>query len=85
MEGTVTLSLNRYLHAHVDLLLRRPRGIDPSSGLPTTSTYRLQAHRRMRSGELHYIDHPAMGILILVTPFQPNPPDSDSQGSDPST
>ncbi|MFC6635564.1 CsiV family protein [Microbulbifer taiwanensis] len=26
----------------------------------------LQAERRMRSGELHYIDHPAFGILIEV-------------------
>ncbi|MCX2794456.1 peptidoglycan binding protein CsiV [Microbulbifer thermotolerans] len=26
----------------------------------------LQAERRMRSGELHYIDHPAFGVLIEV-------------------
>lgn len=29
----------------------------------------LQQSRRMRSKELHYIDHPAMGLLIVVTPI----------------
>ncbi|GIX22493.1 MAG: hypothetical protein KatS3mg121_1276 [Gammaproteobacteria bacterium] len=27
---------------------------------------RIQAHRRLRSGELHYLDHPFLGVLILV-------------------
>jgi hypothetical protein len=30
----------------------------------------MQASRRMRSGELHYIDHPLMGVLIKVTPVK---------------
>lgn len=28
----------------------------------------LQQKRRLRSGELHYIDHPKLGILIKITP-----------------
>lgn len=31
----------------------------------------LRQSRRMRSGELHYIDHPLMGILVRVTPYEP--------------
>jgi hypothetical protein len=30
----------------------------------------LRAQRRMRSKELHYIDHPLMGLLILITPIE---------------
>lgn len=30
----------------------------------------LRQHRRMRSKELHYIDHPLMGILLFITPIQ---------------
>lgn len=30
--------------------------------------YRLQESRRMRSKELHYLDHPVYGILALITP-----------------
>ena len=25
--------------------------------------------RRMRSGELHYVDHPRIGALVRITPF----------------
>lgn len=33
--------------------------------------YFMHQSRRMRSGELHYLDHPLFGMLIKVTPFQP--------------
>lgn len=29
----------------------------------------LRQHRRMRSRELHYIDHPMMGMLVYLTPL----------------
>ncbi len=32
-----------------------------------TQTVVLQEQRRMRSGELHYFDHPKMGLLVLVS------------------
>ncbi len=37
-----------------------------------TQTVVLQEQRRLRSGELHYFDHPLFGLLVLVTPV-PNP------------
>jgi hypothetical protein len=33
----------------------------------------LQQSRRMRGGELHYIDHPMLGLLIKVTRYQFEP------------
>lgn len=30
----------------------------------------LKQKRRMRSNELHYIDHPRLGILIKITPYE---------------
>lgn len=32
--------------------------------------YPMQNHRRMRSKELHYIDHPLVGILIQINPVE---------------
>jgi len=64
VKGTVKVSVNRYLHVDLDLLLSSPSGF--GSGL-----YRMQAHRRMRSGELHYLDHPVMGALIKIIPYEP--------------
>ncbi len=83
LEGTLEVSVSRFLHVNLDLLLRRTTPAGPSStpalvraddgGLPqypVSSTdgyvYRMQAHRRMRSGEVHYIDHPLMGVLLRI-------------------
>lgn len=30
----------------------------------------LRTHRRMRSNELHYLDHPLMGILVFITSLE---------------
>lgn len=35
--------------------------------------FHMEASREMRSTEFHYIDHPAMGIVILVEPYEPPP------------
>jgi len=29
--------------------------------------------RDMRSNEFHYLDHPAVGIVVLVKPYTPPP------------
>jgi hypothetical protein len=68
MEGIITLIRNHYVHARFDLLLRRPGTATDPQGM---RIFRLQASRRLRSGELHYIDHPAMGILIKITRVGP--------------
>ena len=31
----------------------------------------MRQHRRMRSTELHYIDHPMFGVLIRIDPYNP--------------
>ena len=35
--------------------------------------FHMEQSREMRSTEFHYIDHPAMGIIILVEPYEPPP------------
>lgn len=37
---------------------------------PANDIYILQNHRRMRSKELHYIDHPLVGVLIQINPVE---------------
>jgi hypothetical protein len=80
MEGTITLDRARFVHCHVDLLLRRPAA--PGS-VPALRVYRLRADRRLQMGELQYIDHAAMGLLIKLARVGPasrdEPPDSGSE------
>jgi hypothetical protein len=78
--GTIRLSLTRFLHVKLDLsyadaqpartaLAPQP---DALAELPVAPRYHLSAERTMRSGELHYFDHPAFGVLIKVTPVKPD-------------
>lgn len=126
LEGSITLSVSRYLHLHTRLwftefepnygqppgawpeLPRRPDAPQPDTAgrdgaaplwadewqsptgnawdmsLNTTSSLpdfleedylprrivTLNQQRRMRSEELHYLDHPIIGLLIRVTPYE---------------
>jgi len=38
--------------------------------IPFNEIYPMNSHRRMRSKELHYIDHPLVGILIQINPVK---------------
>ena len=65
------LSLNAVrntLQVDVDLLYSRPAGGGATAPGMAPARFRLVSERRMRSGELHYIDHPLFGVLILLTP-----------------
>lgn len=78
LDGTVKVVLGRYLHVFTDLVYRRP--VDKNTGAePVTDVsgndrvladFPLKIHRKMRSKELHYIDHPLFGILVEIRPAQ---------------
>ena len=67
--GTVTVSLGRFLELAVDLLYNRPSSDETASLGAAPTRFRLVSERRMRSGELHYIDHPLFGVLIRIAPL----------------
>jgi len=84
-EGKITISLSRYLHTYTDLILRRPRlSVDPvlnnaplqayatanAADTRILNNHRIKEHRRMRSKNLHYLDHPEFAMLILITPYK---------------
>lgn len=77
LEGLITVELGRYLHINFDLKYKRD--LAPVQGVMSTSSlntykdikyYPVKMHRRMRSKEIHYIDHPLIGILVLATRFE---------------
>ncbi|WP_162925739.1 peptidoglycan binding protein CsiV [Isoalcanivorax indicus] len=61
LQGTLLLSVSRFLHVDPNLWLAR----DDRSG--QRYYVDMRQSRRMRSGELHYIDHPLFGMVIKVT------------------
>ncbi len=86
IEGSIRLYLRRYLHLEADLLyenkaLIAETDVPQSTGAKLESSpfvaqqapvfrFRLQQQRRLRSGELHYLDHPLFGLMVKVTPFE---------------
>lgn len=61
INGTVTVTLGRYLHLYTDLVYT-----DLRSGRSTLQ----KSHRRMRSKRSHYVDNPAFGIIAHITPVE---------------
>jgi hypothetical protein len=79
LTGTVKIVLERYLHLYTDLVYHRPdtTAIVPAGDSATpvatpvpVQDFVIKEHRRMRSNELHYIDHPLVGILIKIVPVK---------------
>lgn len=75
LVGTLNVVITRYLHIYSDLVYRLPR-TNPSPLNEALNRdkvlvdYAVKSHRRMRSGKLHYIDHPIVGILVEATPLE---------------
>ena len=69
IDGTVRVSVARYLHLDLDLQLHsQSRQEEFSAESDITPRIRLSEQRRMRSRELHYFDHPRFGAIALITP-----------------
>lgn len=57
LSGTINLAAGRFLHLGLDLELTSAEGIEAL----------LQDRRRLRVNEEHYIDHPHLGVIVVVT------------------
>jgi len=77
--GTLRLYRERYLHFETDLRYRLDQapsapallGDGEALGSPLDpATHVMTASRRMRSEELHYIDHPVLGVIVRAMPMQ---------------
>jgi hypothetical protein len=75
-----SLNSNRSIDKFINVLPNHPRNssniIPSNNSTPLTAINEIPLRaasinqsRRMRSNELHYIDHPLLGILVRVTPL----------------
>jgi hypothetical protein len=86
-SGTIRVHLGaRYLHITLDLTYQADAAATPALAtndgldeLVLAPRYHLAVTRNARSGELHYFDHPAFGVLVRITPV----PTQDPQGRRP--
>ena len=69
LNGTVYLERGQYLHLGMALsyaIASPPAGLGASPG----TAFALNENRRVRFYERNYYDHPAFGVIALVTPAQ---------------
>lgn len=73
LDGDLRLRFGRGVEVHADALLRvaqTDRGGRPAG----EQRFRLNSKRVLSTGELHYLDHPALGVLVRVDPVEtPSP------------
>jgi hypothetical protein len=69
LSGTVFLERGQYLHLGMTLTYADP---SPPAGLGAASgtTFTINQSRRIRFYERNYYDHPAFGVIALVSPAQ---------------
>lgn len=77
ITGSVKLIMSRYLHFNVDMRYFKPKYTE-NGGLQNIS-FPVVNERRMRSREIHYIDHPLVGVVVLATPYKIESQNDDTQ------
>jgi len=79
IEGYATVTLGRYLHFaptlwyHADNLGMAPLAVPLTHvalAAPDPGYMELKESRRMRSAELHYLDHPKFGVIVRIDPVE---------------
>jgi len=69
LTGTVFLERGQFLHLGVSLTYAMPSP-PPGLGAAPDTAFTLNESRRVRFYERSYFDHPAFGVIALVTPLQ---------------
>lgn len=82
-DGLLSLKRGHYLHLNIDMgFQERVISNTPQSTFndddfyseaietASYSSYRMKQKRRIRSGEIHYFDHPRFGLIAQVTPIE---------------
>jgi hypothetical protein len=69
LTGTVFLERGQYLHLGMTLAYA-PETVPSGLGAAPGTTFTLSESRRVRFYERNYYDHPAFGVIALVTPAQ---------------
>lgn len=82
LEGAIGISLGRFLHLFPSLTLNEFNqkntnqqlvevlGHLPFQQAQVWQQYQLAGTRKMRSKELHYVDHPKLVLLVRMDPFE---------------
>ncbi len=72
LDGLFKLHLDHYLFVNTEFNLRQP-------GQDKLNTIYVRQSRRVISGEVHYLDHPYLGIVLQIRRYEPPQPDTGTE------
>ena len=69
-NGYLRWSIDRYIELDADLRVTRESVRQATDGTVLNEVYVLKEFRKMSSKDIHYLDHPAFGVLIAAEPIE---------------
>ena len=63
-------SIDRFIEVNADLRVTRAGVRQAPDGTPLDEVYVLREFRKMSSKDIHYLDHPAFGVIIAAEPIE---------------
>lgn len=72
LDGLFKLHLDHYLFVNTEFNLRVPQA-------DKLQTIYVRQSRRVISGEVHYLDHPYLGIVLQIRRYEPTEPQPDDE------
>jgi hypothetical protein len=70
LDGVVRFYISRFLHVDLNLAFSESKlelADAPATQVGAAPIFRLTEHRRIKTQEYHYFDHPKFGALVRVT------------------
>ena len=74
LRGYLRWSIDRFIEVDTDLRVTRAGIRQRPDGKPVNEVYLLREFRKMSSKDIHYLDHPAFGVIIAAEPIEPAEP-----------
>jgi len=88
IDGFLKVEVQRYLHITADFNVvnmsiaeQATQQLSNSEPIPLKSI-RFQQNKRVKSNEIHYFDHPYMGMIIQIRRHNQLPPETEEMNSD---
>ena len=70
LNGYLRWSIDRYIELDADLRVTRESVRQATDGTVLNEVYVLKEFRKISSKDIHYLDHPAFGVLIAAEPIE---------------
>ena len=70
LNGYLRWSIDRFIEVNADLRVTRAGVRQAPDGTPLDEVYVLSEFRKMSSKDIHYLDHPAFGVIIAAEPIE---------------